>query len=295
MKPILISSLIALVIGFIGGWAIKSASQDLESFSPDAITRNTPPARPTTGGSETVPEREKPAGTPPSPRPENPSYNSAAVPPDTDDAADRAKWIRLSEVLKLSNDQSIAIAAAISENQPDLGGETSLDLAVRSAGENLEQAILATLTPEQQTAFRQFQERSLRNSIESKAQQALGTELGELDLTSSQREQALEIIRDRVANESAEIADSTRLLLEGSFLPVGNAQIREEGLRMAEMLKTNPENASKPIEQLARIRKEEIEERIASFEAILTPGQMALYRTQLEEVLANWERIAAPR
>jgi len=295
MKPILISSAIALIIGFIGGWAIKSADQDLESFSPDKVIASVPPSKPRSDSSPVIPERETPPAGTTMPKGPRPMPNPPAELPETSEAEERAKWMRLSELLDLSTDQSKAIEAAITENRPDQTGETSPNAAVRTAGEQLQVNILATLTPEQQQSFRELQDRSRRNMIESRAQKSLSDELGNIDLDGAQREQVLDLIRSREEQETASISNATRLLLTNSFLPVGNdSQLTEDGILTLDLLANAPAGQENSFEALMRQRQEQIESRMSTFEDILTPAQMTSYRLSLEESLANFEKIRTP-
>lgn len=293
IKHTLFTVLIALGIGFAAGWAISSANRDLESFSPEKVIASVPPPRENTPPA--VPDRDLPddPGNPPRDRP---SQNPAGRIPETSDSEIRAKWMRLSEVLDLTPEQSKAVEAVIAETRPDTAGETSLKEAIRAAGEQLQADLLATLTPEQQQEFKELQRRSRENMVETKAQTQLGEEFGHLDLTAAQREQALGLIRSSIEEKTASIPDSARLFLAGSVLPLEEKpRIDEDGLLLLDLLsETTPAGQPASFESVAEQRKAEIESRMSRFEGILTPAQLASYRLGLEESLANLEKINAP-
>lgn len=289
MKPILLTSAVSLTIGFAGGWMIKSASQELESVSknqplPIERPKPTPPSNPTP---------DQPFPTRPDERPDDNGitidFPEAEI-PESALRTDRAKWMRLTEILSLDADQSKAIAANIEESRPKPSEEESPDIIYGKAGADLEKRILAILTPEQQAEFKKFQQRAIENIVEQKAQRTFSEDLGKLDLTPAQREQALEVFRQRAEADVSEVSPATRLTLSGSILPIGNEKFSDESILLLRKIGTNPS-----MEDMAAIHRAEIEERMKRFQDVLTPGQMESYRASLGESLENLNIISPPK
>jgi hypothetical protein len=282
LKTILISSALSLAIGFTFGWLIKSASADLDSFVPQT-GQNTPTPRPPapTRTPDAPPERvlpERPSSDGPT---HAPPIGTATVPGEPT-RADRAKWMRLIEVLGLNPDQAKALEAAIAESLPKLETGKSPEISYTEAGALLEKNILALLNADQRKAFADMQRRAMDNRIELSAQQTYMQELGELDLMPEQRALALDLLRDRAKQLSADIPSSARLLLTGAFLPVSERNFSEDAIRLLRQL--SPQySGDAALDKLAEKRRVEAEEKAQLFEEVLTPAQLELYRSRLSQ------------
>jgi hypothetical protein len=285
LKTILISSAVSLAIGFTFGWLIKSASNDLESFSPNIPLQANPiaRARPADTGTDPITKRDKPSSEQSPGRPTTVLPNGTAEAPPAEGKEDRAKWMRLIEVLGLDADQSKSLEAAIAEAIPSSGTDEPLDMVFAEAGARLEKSILAMLTPEQSEAFGKLQQRALENRIEVTAQQSYGQELGNLDLSSEQREQALGVLREQARKAETSIPASTRLLLTDSILPVGENGFSPDAIRLLREINTPVDSGNAAFEKLILARKAEIEQKMNAYEGILTPAQIARFRVQLSE------------
>ncbi len=281
MKTILISSAISLAVGFTFGWLIKSASADLDSFVPQTV-QNTPNPRP-------------PVRTPDSPiervRPDRPSSDNGptkgtpigtATVPEAAKREDRAKWMRLIEVLGLDEVQAKALEAAMAESLPKSDNGESPESTYTEAGALLEKNILAILNAEQRKAFADMQRRAMDNRIELSTQKTYAQELGELDLSPEQREKALDLLRSREAGIASEIPPATRLLLTGSFLPVGDVRFSDDAIRLLRQLSPQ-DKGDVTLDKLAEMRRAEAEEKAKLFEGVLTPAQLELYRSHLSQ------------
>lgn len=297
MKPTLITSAVSLAIGFAAGWMINSASTDL-----DSVTKETPPAV----------ERRTPAAPPRQEMPDQPAFPGVSEareerPPVSSDRvmtaddivipksaiyADQAKWARLVEVLGLSNDQSKAIAATLEETKIVPAEGESPDAAYERMGAQLEKNILAILDPAQQDAFREFQQRSLENKIELQAQKVLSEEIGTLDLTPAQREQALAVLRTNAEADVATISPATRLTLSGSILPIGNEKFTDQGILLLRKLNTSASPTT--MDDVAAIQRAQIKDQMNRYEGILTPAQLDAYRASLSLSLENLNLISPP-
>ena len=281
MKTILISSGISLAIGFTFGWLIKSASADLDSFVPPA-TQNKPIPRPAAPAPDSRPERIRPEHPSSGGGPKHKDPIGTAAVPEAAKRADRAKWMRLIEVLGLDDEQAKALEAAMAESLPKTDTGKSADITYIEAGARLEKSILALLNAEQQKAFAEMQRRAIDNRIELSAQQSYSQELGELDLSPEQRTQALDLLRSRAEQLSADIPASTRLLLTGSFLPIGDVNFSEDAIRLLRQLSPQ-ESGDITLDKLAEKRRAEADEKARLLEGVLSPAQLELYRSRLSQ------------
>lgn len=294
MKPVLISSAISLAIGFAAGWMIKSASGDLNTVTqvtPAPIERRPPIAPP----QREFPEQPTFPGIPDTQQQKTDRVMTAddIVIPESAIRADQAKWTRLVEVLGLSTDQSKAIAAILEETKLAPAEGEAPDAAHERMGEQLEKGILAILDPAQQEAFRKFQQRALENKVELLAQKSFSEEIGTLDLTAAQREQALVLLRENAEADVAAISPAIRLTLSGSILPIGNEKFSDEGILLLRKLNSPAIHAT--MEDVAAIQRAQIEAQMNRYEGILTPGQLEFYRASLGESLENLNLISPPK
>ena len=281
MKTILISSALSLAIGFTFGWLIKSASADLDSFVPQT-GQNTPIPRPPAPARDSPPDRVRPDRPPSDNGPTKGTPIGTAAVPEAAKRADRAKWMRLIEVLGLDNEQAKAFEAAMAESLPKLETGTSPEIAFIEAGARLEKNILALLNADQQKAFTEMQRRAADNRIELNAQKAYSQELSELDLSPEQRAQALDLLRRQAEQLSADIPPSARLLLTGSFLPIGDVNFSEDAIRLLRQLSPQ-DSGDATLDKLAEKRRAEAEEQAKLFEGVLTPAQLELFRSRLSQ------------
>ena len=282
MKTILISSALSLAIGFTFGWLIKSASADLDSFVPPQTGQNIPTPRPAGGTADSPPERVRPDRPSSQAGPTKGAPIGTATVPEAAKRADRAKWMRLIEVLGLTPEQAKALEAAMAEALPEPEPGESPDAAFAEAGARLEKNILALLGDEQRKAFAEMQRRAAENRIELKAQLTYSQELGELDLSPEQRAQALELLRGRAQRISADIPPSTRLLLAGTFLPVGDVNFSEDAIRLLRQLSPQ-DSGDVTLDKLAEKRRADADEKAKLFEGVLTPAQLELYRSRISQ------------
>lgn len=281
MKTILISSALSLAIGFTFGWLIKSASADLDSFVPQT-GQNTPTPRPPAPAPDSPTGRDRPDRPPSDGGPTKGNPIGTATVPEAAKRADRAKWMRLIEVLGLNPEQAKALEAAMAESLPKSETGKSPEIAYTEAGALLEKNILALLDADQRKAFADMQRRAMDNRIELSAQQTYTQDLGELDLSPEQRAQALDLLRGQAGQLSADIPPSTRLLLTGSFLPIGDVNFSEDAIRLLRQL--SPQDSGDiTLDKLAEKRRAEAEEKAKLFEGVLTPAQLELYRSRLSQ------------
>jgi hypothetical protein len=127
-----------------------------------------------------------------------------------------------------------------------------------------------------------LQRRTADNRIELNAQKTYSQELGELDLSPEQRAQALDLLRRQAEQLSADIPPGTRLLLTGSFLPIGDVNFSEDAIRLLRQLSPQ-DSGDVTLDKLAVMRRAESEEQARLFEGVLTPAQLELYRSGLSQ------------
>lgn len=293
-KPILISTVLALLLGFSLGWLLRPASHTeiIDVTSNDASApRDTASDNPSLSRPHPKPKPSIPSSNP---EPLPPQLSSNTKPPESLQKAEEAKWLHVIEILNLNSDQVKALEAAIAENRPIPDENTPMDAAYAEAGERLEQAILAMLTPEQQVAFRETQQRALDNRIEVKAQEKYSESLAYLDLTSAQREQTLNVLRRQAKQDASTLSSGTRLLLGGSFLPIGDEKTTDESFELMGQLQLKAGEEPPTFEKIAAMHRAELERRMTQFEGILTSGQLAIYRAQLSQSMENLD-ILSPR
>ena len=290
MKTILISSAVSLAIGFSFGWLIKSASAELDSTIPLSGNVSNDSNVPNPDPPDTTPDRERPERPSPEGVPAKTLPTGTAKVPESVKRADRAKWMRLIEVLGLNDDQAKALEASMKEALPKTDTGKSPEITYTEAGERLEKNILAMLDADQQAAFQQLKQRFMDNRIESDAQEAYVMELSGFDLSTEQRERALELLRGRAKEAAAEVPASARLLLAGSFLPIGDEKFTEDAILLLRQLAPE-ETGDITLDKLAARRRAESEQKAALFKSVLTPAQLELYRSRVSETPDLLDRI----
>jgi hypothetical protein len=294
LKTILISSAASIAIGFTFGWLIRSATVDLESIEKTHIVLEKQPSQPPSKGSplDVPPERLSPSDIDRAMDPKQGSSRISAKPPETAEKEEQAKWNRLIEILGLDETQAKILAATISETAPVPEEGQQLDEAYAEAGERLQAKILAILDADQAKAFKELQQRSLKNQLNAKAMQQYAQELDKLDLDASQTDQALGVLLDHAEEEASAIPQSTRLLLDGSVLPIGGQMISDVGYALLTKLSATNTGGAMGIDEIASIHRAEMERRMTQFGEIFTPAQLERYQAGIKESSENLDKIA---
>jgi hypothetical protein len=298
LKTILISSAVSIAIGFTFGWMIRSATSDLDTIEKQLIVSGNnrkPPAPPQPEGPLDVPpERISPRDIDNAISPDNNPSPDPAKPPESVEKAEQAKWNRLIEVLNLDATQAKILEAAITEAEPIPAEGQQLEAAYSAAGEKLQAKILSILNEDQNKAFKELQQRSLKNHLNAKSMQQYAQELGKLDLDASQMERAMGALLEREEEQAAGIPASTRLLLDGSVLPIGDRRISDDGLILLRKLATTNNGAATGIEEIAGVHRAEMQRRMSQFEGILTPAQLERYQAGIQGSSENLDLINPP-
>lgn len=277
---------------------IRSATVDLDTIKTNLVvvdkgmTRHSKPRN--ENPLEIPPERISPRDIDRALSPGTNIHQGNAKPPDYVEKAEQAKWQRLIEVLGLSNDQAKTLEATITESEPTPAEGQALDTAYAETGKKLQAKINATLNEEQTKAFKELQERSLKNQLVSKAMQQYRQELGNFDLSEAQMKQALEVLVDHEKAESVSIPNSTRLLLDGSVLPIGGRRISDDSFTLLRKLGSPDSGAPVGIEEVAAIQRTEMERRMTQYKGILTTAQLERYQAGIKESSENLDIISPP-
>lgn len=282
MKTILLTSAVSVAIGFTFGWLVRSTSLELDSNLTANPTSNqaSPAPRPTNNPAATDREKpDRPRGADASPI--TLLQGTAAI-PETHFSPDRGKWMRLIELLGLDDAQAQAIQKALTELRPTAESGMPLDAAYTQAGIELEKRILQLLNSDQQAAFIALQARTLENRSHASALETYAQELADLDLSPDQQQKALSLLRTQAEQASSDIPPATRLLLQGSFLPVGDERLSEHSIRLMRQI-ASQNNGDATLESIAQQRRAEADAKLREFETILTPAQLELYRAKLAQ------------
>lgn len=299
LKTILISSAVSIAIGFSFGWMMHAANSKLDSIEKDLVVTGNGGKRPPSGNSApppAIPPRQFNRGDTNNEPPTGGNLpNGNAKPPESAAKAEQAKWKRLIEVLGLDSTQAKTLEAAITEAEPTPAEGEPLDNAYENSGKKLEAKILSILSEDQAKAFRELQERSLNNQLSSKSMNQYVQELGKLDLDSTQKDKALEVLLKREKEQAAAIPASTRLLLDGSVLPVGELRISDDAFNLLRKLAASTGGGPMGIEEVAAVHKAEMQRKMSQFEGILTPAQLERYQAGIMESSENLDLIAPPK
>lgn len=299
MKTILISSAVSIAIGFTFGWMMHSATSDLDSIEKRLVVTGNDRKRPPSGNSgsplDLPPDRIGPGDIDNALSPHKDPPRGDGKPPASALKAEQAKWKRLIEVLGLDATQAQTLEAAITEAEPTPAEGEPLDAAYENAGKSLEAKILSMLSEDQAKAFKELQERSLNNQLNSKSMYQYVQELGKLDLDGSQKDKALEVLLNREKEQAAAIPASTRLLLDGSVLPVGNLRISDDAFTLLRKLSATNAGGATGFEEVAAIHKAEMDRKMSQFEGILSPAQLERYQAGVMESSENLDLISPPK
>jgi hypothetical protein len=216
--------------------------------------------------------------------------------------AENARLSRLTEALGLSPEQQATMEVLLANRRDgfrDLNGgglspSEMVDQAAR-AEQGFEQQVAKLLDPEQADAFAALREREKANSIESKAQRDLADLIGQIDLSSDQRDQALEALRGGSAEAIDKLPAGWSLMNEAfSKLGGAHAMVLEE---MGEFMGDDAVmgDTQEFHRRLVQSKRDAMERSLAKLAPILTPGQLAQYRSTLEARLTFIEQVTPPK
>jgi hypothetical protein len=312
MKPVVVTAI--ALLSFAAGWVIKP--------TPDAIPEGTTAADGTTkskrGGSGdgeglasgkshdrkslVLPKR----GGSPARKESDPevvsaqqrfqeTFGSAA------DRAENARLSRLAEALGLSAEQRETLAVLLANRRDGFrelqGGGNNAAEAIQQASiseQRFMEDVKKLLDPEQVAALESFKQREKDNDIEAKAQRDVADLIGQVDLSEEQRAQALEAMRKLSEAAAAKRPAGWALMNEAMGMLGGNqVSVLEDlgGVMDDPSIMKDPQEIQR---RLVQAQRATAEARIAALSSVLTPGQLAQYRANLEARSAMMEGFTPP-
>ena len=216
--------------------------------------------------------------------------------------AENARLSRLSEALGLSPEQKETMDVLLANRRDgfrDLngGGKSPSEIPAQAAQAELrfEAQVAKLLDPEQSAALAALREREKENSVEAKAQRDHADLIGQIDLSAEQREQALESLRTGSAEAVAKRPAGWSLMSESmGILGGAHAAMLED---MGELMADDEAMADSQEfhRRLVQSQRAAMEQRIARLTGILTPGQLAQYRSTLEARANMTEQVTPPK
>jgi hypothetical protein len=216
--------------------------------------------------------------------------------------AENGRLSRLSEALGLSPEQKATMKVLLA-NRSD--GSRLFNGAGVSPSEMMAQAAQAEQTfekqleklldPEQSAAFAALRQREKENTVEAKAQRDLADLIGQIDLSGNQRELALEALRGGSEEALAKLPAGWSLINEAaSKLGGARAAVMEE---MSEFMGDDSAMADTQEfhRRLSQSKRAAMERSLARLGPILTPGQLAQYRSAMEARITLIEQTPSPK
>jgi len=293
MKPYL--PILTAIIGVAIGWLAKPAAQNSAPIVKD----------------QTPPKRQAPAPTPvtpppasfvdrPSTRPSSPLNRMGTEAATTAvQSRDEAKMLRLAEALNLTKEQQEAIikmiAAAQAEGLAASNAATTPEETLAAAatiGGNIEKSLDTILSPEQAKAFRDLLKRTELNRLEIAAQKQFSTFLPEMDLTSEQREKALERSRESLEDKQSTRSTGLTLMLDNSILPVGPGSINSRAIgSMEQLVKDQGDGSTGNPKAHFESQRADLDHQFELYKDILTPAQQAQLKLVIDERKTTLDRV----
>lgn len=280
MKPSIFIPILTTAVGFGLGWFLKPVPQTPVSTTTVSPSRETPRTAPTTiepttqGSTDRTPSR-------PHLNPEKPSSVVSEIA-----SQDESKMARLVEALNLNEEQKSAVLKAITAAQATLQPSEPIDPSkmmeiAAKAGADLEQAMLAILTPEQTTAFDALRKRSVENTVETNTQKQISKFSKLIDLSPEQRDLMLNRVREGVREEYNQRPQGLDLVLDTSPMPTGSVFVADSAI--AAMPFMSGENAEANFSALREEQRKNLDGEAEKYKDILTPAQLSRLKVDIEE------------
>ena len=267
-------------IGFTLAWVAKPTSP--------ATSQASPPERTTAIN----PPRSEPRDRPAPDAGKRPKEVKASDFPLADRAdlgpktRDEARMLRLTEALGLTIDQQGDVIKIVEDAQAAINGDIPVIEDLNHRGKMIEDGLAKVLSPEQLAKFQEIRVRERENRIEVRAQKMLGLAIDDIDLSPTQREEALDRLKQRSKAELQAIPAAATLLFDKSMLPTHNKELSVEGVLLLAKMGEIPQDIDNPMAAHQKVidsQRQELEEVLRCFEGILTPGQMGQYQAGLIE------------
>ncbi len=287
MKPYVLPVATALM-GFTIAWVAKPASTSPATSTP---TTQNAPGRSSPRDVENLRDN---AGTA-----KSPAEVKAADFPLVADAeagpksAEEAKMMRLAEALSLSVDQQGSIVQLVSDIQANANMEVSAIEDISTRGKAIEDGLQKILSPEQFARFQEIQVRERENRTEMRAQRQLADTIEFIDLSTEQREEVLNRLRQKSKADLQAIPAAATLLFDKSILPNGGKELSVDGILLLAQADGDLSIGDPQVvhEKVMNQHKAQLEEQLRCFDGILTPGQMGQYHAALAEKEATMQRM----
>lgn len=290
MKPYIFPALTAL-IGFSAAWALKPEAKPSKSVTSAAETSPSPRSSRLAGG-----DRSANSGGKNTKQAKNTNFPLADQLDSGPKTRDEARMLRLTEALGLAVDQQGAIIRLIEEAQakPDETGSAIQDITIR--GKIVEEGLAQILTPEQLAKFEEMRLRERENRVEQRALRSLIPALEDIDLSPEERDQVLARLRQKARADMQTIPAAATLLLDKSMLPTNNKELSVDGiLTMAKMAETPDPDPMVAHQNVMNANRQELEDLIACFDGLLSPGQMGQYQAGINESRELMKKMQVPR
>jgi hypothetical protein len=307
MKPSTLIASAAALAGFATGWLLKPSGEVLAHG--EAVPEQAAGTR--SAGTGKSRDRDKPmlvlkarGGGEAKADPElasahvafERSFGSAT------ERAENARLSRLSEALGLSPEQQATMKVLLASRRDGFrqlngGGLSPSEMMAQAAQaeRTFEKQLEKLLDPEQSAAFAALREREKENTVEARAQRDLADLIGQIDLSGDQREQALEALRGGSEEAIAKLPAGWSLMNEAfSKLGGSHAAAMEE---MSEFMGDDSAMADSQElhRRLIQSKRAAMERNLARLGPILTPGQLAQYRSSLDARITFIEQVTPPK
>jgi hypothetical protein len=296
MKPANLIAIGAALAGFSLGWLVKPSKEVAPAVVESAPETGKRPRGGMDGKSGERPERplvlksrvgkgsaEREEKTSEAERNFQVSFSSAG------EQRRNAQVNRFTEALGLSDEQLEALKPLLEGRQqgfPDMkgAGKTPAEMVADAGNATriFEAAVKEILDPEQLQAYEDLKLRKKENSIEAKASDDFADLVRQVDLSPSQREQALETLRELSAESVSKRPEGWDLMAETMQLMGGTYM---SALEEMSGFMNDPEAMKNPAEIQKRMNeahRANAAEKVARLTGILTPGQLAQFRATLE-------------
>ena len=311
MKPSTLIATAAALAGFATGWLLKPAGETgaIEIAAPEqaAGTRAAGTGKSRDRDESPLVLRSRGSGGGGGEAKADPALATAQVAfergfGNATERAENGRLSRLSEALGLSPEQKATMKVLLA-NRSD--GSRLLNGAGVSPSEMMAQAAQAEQTfakqleklldPEQSAAFAALRQREKENTVEAKAQRDLADLIGQIDLSGNQRELALEALRGGSEEAIAKLPAGWSLINEAaSKLGGTQAAVMEE---MSEFMGDDSAMADSQEfhRRLSQSKRAAMERSLVRLSPILTPGQLAQYRSAMEARITLIEQVPPPK
>jgi hypothetical protein len=216
--------------------------------------------------------------------------------------AEHARLSRLAEALGLSPGQRATMEVLLANRRDGFrqlngNGLSPSEMVAQAARaeRSFEQQVAKLLDPEQAEAFAAFKGRAKENEIEARAQRDLADLIVQIDLSPAQREQATEALRVGSADAVAKLPDGWDLINESySMLGGAHAAVLED---MSEFMGDDAAmgDSQEFHRRLVQSKRAAMDRKVARLAPILTPGQLAQYRSTLEARTTFIEQVTPPK